>query len=168
LPRFRGPSGIVEAEQFFDGKPCKGVSGGFPGERKTTLCLPEGSYPIDGPSVVTGEHEVLRVNNGDWVVAHRDGIHHFPLSPREFVSMYQPVDGGAGPRVEAAVVSFSDGFRREFRNGTPAGDEAPALLVGLIRALPLLPVAFAGAIAATQDFEGYSVTYRIEVETTGG
>jgi hypothetical protein len=91
MPRFRKRPIIVEAEQWFDGKPTRGVHGGFPNSRKSIACYPEGCYEIHGPSVVTIHGQVTPIVEGTWVVAESDGVHFYPVTDEEFRRIYEPV-----------------------------------------------------------------------------
>jgi hypothetical protein len=83
---------IIEAEQFFDNKPCQGVYGGFINQRKTIACLPEQSYEVIGPAVITIHGQVTPVIDGDWVVKEPDGIHYYPIKPDIFEQTYKPLE----------------------------------------------------------------------------
>jgi hypothetical protein len=90
--RFRSKVREIEAEQWFDGKPVKGVHGGFPGQRRERVCYPEGAYDITGPSVVTIHGHVTPIAPGDWVAPESDGVHFYPIKPDEMALRYDPID----------------------------------------------------------------------------
>jgi hypothetical protein len=83
---------VVEAEQWFDGKPTRGVHGGFPDQRCETACYPEGTYDIAGPSVVTIHGQVTPIAEGNWIIMEKDGIHAYPCTVDEFDRIYEPCD----------------------------------------------------------------------------
>lgn len=91
MAKFRKKPVVVDAEQFHDGEPCKGVHGGFPGERRVIACYPEHSYELTGPAVVTIHGQVTPVADGDWIIAEPDGLHFYPCKPDIFEATYEAV-----------------------------------------------------------------------------
>lgn len=78
----------VQASRWRPGQYVEGVWGPFEGAHRCIACLPEGSYEVVGPAVVTPEGQVKTVRPGDWVVPDVDGGHARVFSPEEFRQRY--------------------------------------------------------------------------------
>lgn len=92
MAKYRKKPVVVEAEQFFDGKPCQGVYGGFPHQRRCIACLPEKNYEVFGPAVVTIHGQVTPIVEGDWIIDEGDGLHFYPCKPDIFEATYEPCE----------------------------------------------------------------------------
>lgn len=89
MAKYRKKPVVVNAEQFRDDKPCHGVYGGFVHARRCIACLPEKSYEVVGPAVITIHGKVTPIVDGDWIIDEGDGLHFYPCKPHIFEATYE-------------------------------------------------------------------------------
>lgn len=74
MPRFRRRITEVDAEQWFPGKEVKGVC------------------HVDGRHVVmTAHNQIVVLAPGDWVTAESNGQGFYPIKPKIFEELYEPI-----------------------------------------------------------------------------
>lgn len=74
MAAFRKKPVVVQAEQYFPGKPMAGVYSGL---------VAELDY------VRTAHNQLVYLEPGDWVIAEPDGRGHYPCKPDIFAATYE-------------------------------------------------------------------------------
>lgn len=85
MPKFRKKPTVVDAEQWFPGKPVRGVE-------EVIFKIDDETYPSGYGYVTTIHGQATTVSPGDWIIQEPDGIHYYPCKPEIFEATYELVE----------------------------------------------------------------------------
>ncbi len=94
MPKFCKKPVVVDAEQWFPGKPVVGVYQDAPLPRETHEFMGTNPAKEEPRFFVTTAHgQRAFLAPGDWVITELDGEHYYPCKPDIFAAIYEAVEG---------------------------------------------------------------------------